>query len=682
MASRAGRRAPVARVSAIACAVAIAIAASAMRVVDASTSDARVIQSALSHRKLGPDYSISSVRQAHDEAFWSANVARDVGGGAVLPSVDAPAESGALGDVGDASVRGAEADADEPVFRDASGDASGGFVGTFETCDTCALCALGDVPAGVALTAPEKSSESSSSEPTHCALCYGCNVILNRIEKRVVFNGKSRPVQLGASSTAVFKGKVLRDEADGGGVKDVFVKAWCGLKGQYRHLPHLERWTPETCPDEGKTYQDIVKSKSCPDSGMTPNRYCNQHFLNAIDKIAVEAGLGDITPRTWTLLAKTFTPWDEGQMSSSGVKQELLVQVFDKAPGVSLESLGAGVDDEKIDLINSGDLNRIKDITLFDFLTSQRDRHGQNIFFDEFGNATVIDNETAMISSAKAGLNSMFIPGGQKYETYRVGYDKMTCAMNDNCDTVQDKLPTMGILLDYRCYVEGGYIGKDYSPTLTAYLEKLEGLSAQEIQDYYQLPRLQMAEELKERAHDMLHLGFEGAVKKLYASMRPGDTAGTFGTFAYAIVPPCCGPRQCTMSTAREITSCVGEPNCAQTYIKDAQAWIGPNTRASLGTFLESIGVRASDERDAVTQVDAEVAAIPNITNTTDPLAPPSPVNDTMNDTAFTTTATTDQPIVQPSPDAANNIAVLKEQIERMRAALERVRDIEKKVGA
>ena len=91
--------------------------------------------------------------------------------------------------------------------------------------------------------------------------------------------------------------------------------------------------------------------------------------------------------------------------------------------------------------------------------------------------------------------------------------------------------------------------------------------------------------------------------------------------------------------------------------------------------------MRASDERDAVTQVDAEVAAIPNITNTTDPLAPPSPVNDTMNDTTFTTTATTDQPIVQPSPDAADHIAVLKEQIERMRAALERVRDIEKKVG-
>jgi hypothetical protein len=86
-----------------------------------------------------------------------------------------------------------------------------------------------------------------------------------------------------------------------------------------------------------------------------------------------------------------------------------------------------------------------------------------------------------------------------------------------------------------------------------------------------------------------------------------------------------------------------------------------------------------------VTQVDAEVATIPNITNTTDPLAPSSPVNDTMNDTmndtTFTTTATTDQPIVQPSPDAADHIAVLKEQIERMRAALERVRDVEKKVG-
>ena len=671
MASRA-RRAPIARGVGALLALLVVIAATFARV-DASTSDARVLKSALSHRKLGPEYATPGVRQVDDERFWSANTARESRARAVTAPTAAVASAEARGGP-DASARSttkdssADEDEDEPVFRDASDRTSGEFVGTYETCDTCELCALGDVPAGVALTAPKPSTEL---KPTHCKLCYGCNVILERIQKKVVFNGLARPVQLGASSTAVFKAKVMRDEADGGGVRDVFVKAWCGLKGKYRHLAHLKHETSETCSDDDTTYEDLVSAEKCQYIGMTPNRYCNQHFLNAIDKITVEAGLGRITPRTWTFHAKTYTPWDNGEMASSGVKQDLLVQVYDTAPGVSLESLGAEVNNEKIDLINSGDLSRIKDIALYELLTSQRDRHGQNVFFDESGDATVIDNESSMLSSEEAGLNTMFIPGGQKYETYRVGYEKMTCSQTNTCETAPVKNPTMGILLDYRCYVDGGYIGKNYSPTLTAYLEKLEGMSAKEIQDYYLLSRPKFAEQLKERAHDMLHLGFEGAVKKLYAGMRSGHGTGAFGTFAYDIAPPCCGPSQCTMITDRlhAVTSCVGKADCTQTYTPEAKAWIGPNTQDSVAEFLEIAGVRD----DARSQIrDEEVAAIPNVANTSVVDAPAELVSDTSSATAITPDA--------PTITSDAQIAHLKAQIERMRVALERVRDVEKKV--
>jgi len=630
--------------------------------VDGSTADARLLSSALRHRKLGPEYATPSVREFASDAFWDANEFQEI-----------PDRSAGADGANDQGAEDAEAaDADEPVFRDASGASSSGTVGTYDTCDTCEQCALGSPPAGVVLSAPR-----ASADVNHCRLCYGCDVVLDRLPGQVVFKGRARPIQLGASNTAVFKGKILDDQ---GAVKNVFVKSWCGLQGKYRHVLNLQYPCPETCPDDDLTYEEVVKRGKCPDLGMSANRFCNQHFLNAIDRIAVEAGLGGVTPRTWTVQLRTFTPWDEGLESSSGVKQNLLMQLFEPADGVSLESLGPKVDSEKVHLVNLADFDRIRDITLFDFLTSQRDRHGQNVFFDARGVINVIDNESAMTSSARAGLNSMFIPGGQKHETYRVGYDKVTCRLHDTCDSTPNRKPTMGILLDYRCYVVGGYIGKDYPSKLKAYLEKLEGMSVEEVQTYYEFPRARLAEELKERAHNLLFLGFEGAVKVLYAGMRSGLEIGQFGTFEYDITPPCCGPKQCEMQTVESGDSipCVGEPLCAHTSTPEARAFVGPNNRDSVAAFLKAIGI--SDE-----YVAKVIAKIPVMRSTTPAALPPKNASVAfapLGANGVVLPPASAQTTVAASSSAADAVKIeaLKRDIELARLKLMRAREDEQKV--
>ena len=61
-------------------------------------------------------------------------------------------------------------------------------------------------------------------------------------------------------------------------------------------------------------------------------------------------------------------------------------------------------------------LNKTKVVraAIFDLLTSQCDRHAQNIFINERGQLTLIDNEAALQSNwATCGFDSILIPGTQ-----------------------------------------------------------------------------------------------------------------------------------------------------------------------------------------------------------------------------------------------------------------------------
>ncbi len=63
---------------------------------------------------------------------------------------------------------------------------------------------------------------------------------------------------------------------------------------------------------------------------------------------------------------------------------------------------------------------RIIRAAIYDLLTSQCDRHAQNVFLDADGNIKLIDNLQALqFSWYHCAMDSIFLPGTQKWATVR-----------------------------------------------------------------------------------------------------------------------------------------------------------------------------------------------------------------------------------------------------------------------
>ena len=549
---------------------------------------------------------------------------------------------------------------DEPSFR--SEDApDGDVIGTYDTCDTCESCALGDPPPGVAVNARARS-KGNAAHGTHCKMCYGCNVIVSRISSKTEFRNKVVAVQAGASGAAVFKAKMFEETlseektSDDKSVKDVFVKVWCGLKGGYRHILDANSPIPETCADAGFEHPAFKGGSHCQAKGTGSRFACNVAHLGAIDRIAEKAGVEDVIPRMTTLRAKTFLPWDDTE--TAGFKQDVDVLVFETVPGVSLESLGASVSRENFDLMAKINPDRMYRIALFEMLTSQADRHAQNVFITEGGDVHVIDNESSMLGE----LNSMLIPGGQKHETYRIGFASVNCQSDKTCDAPRVFPSSFGALTDYRCYVEGGYIGTNYPQKFTEFLEKIDAMKdAEEVYEYFQLAVPVFAEKLKERAHDMLTLGFEGTAKKMYSSMNAGD--GRFGNFQYDIHPPCCGPGECKMNGPSDFNECLG--GCDRAVDPRAKVLLGANTRDRVDSWLDDV---ARAEKDAAgNSTDATASTAPSVTDTPSTTTPST--RNESDDTAL-------------SADARERASSLRERIAALTAELTKLRAVDDNLTA
>ena len=558
-------------------------------------------------------------------------------------------------------------DDDEPSFR--SEDApDGDMIGTYDTCDTCESCALGDPPPGIAVNARARST-GNATRGTHCKTCYGCNVIVSRISSKTEFRNKVVSVQAGASGAAVFKAKMFEEmlseekkTSDDKSVKDVFVKLWCGLKGGYRHILDANSPIPETCADAGFEHPAFKGGSHCQLRGMGSRFACNVAHLSAIDRMAEEAGVEDVIPRMTTLRAKTFLPWDGTE--TAGFKQDVDVLVFEKVQGVSLESVGnqasvgGSVSRENFDLMAKVNPERMYRIALFEVLTSQMDRHAQNVFITEGGDVHVIDNESSLFGE----LNSMLIPGGQKHETYRIGFAAINCQHDKTCDAPRVVPVSFGALTDYRCYVEGGYIGTNYPKKFTEFLEKIDAMKdAEEVYEYLQLAAPVFAEKLKERAHDMLTLGFEGTAKKMYSSMNAGD--GRFGNFQYDIHPPCCGPGECKMNTAGTFNECLG--GCDRAVDPRAKVFLGANTRDRVDSWLDDVA--RAEKGIAGNSTDATASTAPSATDT-----PSTITASTQNESDATALST----------DARERASSLRDRIAALTAELTKLRAVDDNLTA
>lgn len=198
-------------------------------------------------------------------------------------------------------------------------------------------------------------------------------------------------------------------------------------------------------------------------------------------------------------------------------------------------------------------LNRTRVVraAIYDLLTTQCDRHAENVFMNGDGNLQLIDNLNAMqFSWRTCALDSIFLPGTQKFDIARwvisgswrraspsrrpacmlflppsyvlcliirwmpcqeVKKQIVQCVGVNACRyggnwvfKMRDAQPRKSlnplVLLDYRCYVEGGKLGKNYPPEVKQCLSKLSRMSPQQVVQEYGFPDEHAAHVLQKRA--------------------------------------------------------------------------------------------------------------------------------------------------------------------------------------
>ena len=388
---------------------------------------------------------------------------------------------------------------------------------------------LDALPGGVDPPSPAPDAKGR----VHCAKCLGCSVILSRMTPSQPMLGKDVKVFTGASGAAVMKGVT---SAKG----DVFVKAWCGVGGGYRQTPQNHP-LPATCEKDGEHLPEGDR-QACPDRGGHFGwSECNFRFLNALDKLAEDANLTAATPRTWTERVRSFLPMNDGGDGSRGFKVDAKFQFYDVAEGVSVEAFyGDGVTERVLNLTRSIPHEDVVRAAVFDLLFSEQDRHGQNVFVSESGRLHVLDNEGSF-----GPINSMLIPGGQKFEVYRIGYGAVCCGnlpggAEKNCPGKLAEHSAPEVWLDYRCHARGRFVGTALPPGVEPFLRRIANMDEAEVMKHYGMSHPSHAEVLKRRVDDLLDGGFERAMIAAYKRQRVGNGVDYGNDFFYGLQPPCC----------------------------------------------------------------------------------------------------------------------------------------------
>ena len=426
-----------------------------------------------------------------------------------------------------------------------------------------------------------------------CRRCYGCNVVLSRLPSHDNVLGKNRVVRrsasprsrirvvrakpdsaaraqvfTGASGAAVFRGESK--------VGKVVVKFWCGLPGGYKQNDRANP-IPPCAPMPA-----VCKEKG----GLIGQKECNFRFLNSMQRMVDEANLTAVTPRTWTEHVHAFLPWDGGANPWSGMRVDIDGQLYERADGVSIEAfLGGFMTDEALALLLKIDSESVRLAAAFDFIFSESDRHGQNVILHPSGRMMLIDNEGA----GQHGVNSMFLPGTQKYEIYRIGYPSVCCAnmpglFEVNCPGVIGA-SSPEALLDYRCHVPGGAFGTALPPGMAQFVQRIASMSAQEVMETYDMIRPEHARRLKERVDDIAHYGFESALQR-QLHRQPAGNGMTYGhNWSYKVPKPCCSVATCAYRLARDYN---GPLRTAKTG--KIVPWIDPGYNAKVPTGVEMLG--------------------------------------------------------------------------------------------
>lgn len=465
------------------------------------------------------------------------------------------------------------------VLRELSGvraeDATASAIPHVDDCDFCQQCvvdatdnneppptpSLGEGAAGGAVDPLEDPSlplamRASAYRITHndkvpkstlpnCTLCRGCNTQLTCMAAQTKFLDRTFTNEKGATSGWLFRASTNRT-ASGTAV----VKVYC--------MPLPKR--------------PGAKIPLCAPSTILKN----MRLLLAIEKIVEECGFQDIIPAVWVDKVNAPVPDIGFHIRWHGLWMEV-------ADGVSMENFLHRGEPSRfphshvLDIFHNK-LNKTQVIrgAIFDLLTSQCDRHAQNIFVNEAGQIKLIDNEAALQSSWKnCGFNSILVPTTQKQEIVRLSNEFVHKLVTKEHAPQGHADPQL--LLDYRCYLPDGReeMGTDYPPQVKQCLQAIASKTVPQVKKHYGLLEDLPAINLHTRATDMLTRGYEWTFK--YGQPVNANSK------RYRLQPKCCKLRyrhhhyECDHKWEPRYELPFGDPVTGREWKKD---------RVDIGTYI------------------------------------------------------------------------------------------------
>eukprot|EP00955_Chlamydomonas_euryale_P078200 363107-Chlamydomonas_euryale.AAC.3 len=237
--------------------------------------------------------------------------------------------------------------------------------------------------------------------------------------------------------------------------------------------------------------------------------YTQVKLLLAQQQITANCGLNEIVPKLW------IEPI-HGVLPGHGFRIDWLGMWFDVAEGVSVQNIHEfGKPPVKPEVMlelfsNKANHTEVALGAVFDLLFSQCDRHQQNIFMTESGQLRFIDNDQVYATAwRKCGIDSMIVPTTQKFMINHLGFFYVLKYPQSDPPKTWVTQPNPLLLLDYRCHVDGGEIGRNFPPSLQQCMRDLAKMDAETITREYGYPAMRMADAIRNRSRDMLEHGYE-----------------------------------------------------------------------------------------------------------------------------------------------------------------------------
>ncbi|KAG1676217.1 hypothetical protein FOA52_006434 [Chlamydomonas sp. UWO 241] len=352
---------------------------------------------------------------------------------------------------------------------------------------------------------PQPDQMEAKAKLPNCTVCRGCDTHLESMtENEVAFLGVKFRHRDGSTNSRVYYARVNGD------TQRYIVKVFC--------IPLNKR-------------TNVMGSSTCSVRQASER----VELLLAQQKLLQDCGIAELSPRVWVAPVIGVTP------ESGGFHVHWHGLWMEEANGITLDGLARAQKPGLAMRLLQEKLNRtrVQAAAVFDLLTSQCDRHPDNVFVDDRGNIQVIDNDKALGVVERCSQDTIFIPGTRYHSVMRVGFRKELANYYRKIRRTQPDLchglVNPSFVMDYRCTTPSGTLGTSYPPSLGACMRRIAEMSDEGVATEYGISHRARVQALRMRATEMMDLGFEAAFASGERSQLP--------RFTLPHQPQCCGLR-------------------------------------------------------------------------------------------------------------------------------------------